>query len=218
MKIKILKSFVLVLFTGFMISRCSVNQVKVIEIKNGIQLDNRDFHVKVQFYADNIVRVVKWPSTGLPEKSSLVVLKDTLFDLDIDIQKRKKDIILLANKMKVSISRKDGKISYMSDNGQIILKEKEKAIFSPVEYGNEKGFHIQQNFQLTPTEGLYGLGQHQDGYMNYRNCTVKLVQTNTDAVTPFLISTQRYGILWDNYSKTIFDDKEKRLQFGQIWV
>ena len=44
--------------------------------------------------------------------------------------------------------------------------------------------------------------------MNYRGRTVNLVQANTEAVTPFLISTQGYGILWDNTSKTVFDDAQ----------
>ena len=65
---------------------------------------------------------------------------------------------------------------------------------------------MKQAFRLTPDEGIFGLGRRQDGLMNYRGHTVKLVQTNTDAVTPFLVSTNLYGVLWDNYSKTIFDD------------
>ena len=35
---------------------------------------------------------------------------------------------------------------------------------------------------------------------------MKLVQSNTVDVTPVLVSAAGYGILWDNYSKTIFDD------------
>jgi alpha-D-xyloside xylohydrolase len=42
--------------------------------------------------------------------------------------------------------------------------------------------------------------------MNYRGRTVKLVQANTQSAIPFLISTANYGLLWDNYSKTIFAD------------
>ena len=51
--------------------------------------------------------------------------------------------------------------------------------------------------------------------MNYRGRTVKLVQANTEAVTPFLISTRGWGILWDNYSKTIFaDDPDQQCTNG----
>jgi alpha-D-xyloside xylohydrolase len=53
---------------------------------------------------------------------------------------------------------------------------------------------------------LYGLGQYNDPYMDYRGQQVLLVQTNIGTVVPMLISTRRYGILWDIYSKSIFKD------------
>ena len=92
--------------------------------------------------------------------------------------------------------------------------EEGKAILAPVVYAGDSGYTVQQNFMLTPDEGIYGLGQHQYGYMNYRGKTVKLVQSNTNAVNPFLISTKNYGILWDNYSKTIFTDT---LAYASMW-
>jgi alpha-D-xyloside xylohydrolase len=94
----------------------------------------------------------------------------------------------------------------MTRDDKNILKENGSASIIPAGAKDKNDYSIKQCFQLTPDEGIYGLGQHQYGYMNYRGCTVKLVQTNTDAVTPFLISTMNFGILWDNYSKTIFSD------------
>jgi alpha-D-xyloside xylohydrolase len=40
-----------------------------------------------------------------------------------------------------------------------------------------------------------------------------LVQANTEAMNPFLISTRNYGILWDNYSKTVFTDSTDGARF-----
>ncbi len=51
--------------------------------------------------------------------------------------------------------------------------------------------------------------------MNYRGDTVTLVQTNTNAISPFLVSTMNYGILWDNYSKTVFSDDGKKVM--SLW-
>jgi alpha-D-xyloside xylohydrolase len=113
----------------------------------------------------------------------------------------------------LNIFKKDGKVEYLTTDNESILKEKGKANITPVEYKFEKAFSVQQKFLLAPDEGIYGLGQHQYGYMNYRNREVVLVQTNTDAVTSFLISTRGYGILWDNYSKTIFEDKNGETSF-----
>jgi alpha-D-xyloside xylohydrolase len=105
------------------------------------------------------------------------------------------------------LSKSDGAIQYLDNDNHSLLKEQGRPVFTPCQIEKEKAaFSVQQNFTLTPDEGVYGLGQHQSGYMNYRGRTVKLVQSNTDAVTPMLVSTAGYGILWDNYSKTIFAD------------
>jgi len=53
---------------------------------------------------------------------------------------------------------------------------------------------------------LYGLGQYNERYMDYRGKEVLMVQTNIGSVVPLLVSTRRYGILWDIYSKSIFKD------------
>ena len=68
-------------------------------------------------------------------------------------------------------------------------------------------------FRSKPGEAFYGLGQQQDGVMNFRGKTVTLVQTNTVAVNPFLVSTGLYGILWDNYSKTVFQSDSNEIAF-----
>ncbi len=186
---------------------------KAQKIHNGIQLETDSLNLKVQCYADNIVRVVKWPAGGTAEKKSLAVVQNKLPDLKLDLQENAETITLSSPKITLQISKRDGAIKYLTSEKETILKEQGKAVITPVETEHEKAFSVQQDFKLTPDEGIYGLGQHQDGYMNYRGHTVKLVQSNTDAVTPFLISTRGYGILWDNYSKTIFSDDAEGATF-----
>jgi alpha-D-xyloside xylohydrolase len=189
--------------------QCSTQNTKVQQIKNGVQLESDKLNLKIQFYANNIVRIVKWLPNVTPDSLSLVVIQKTLPDLNIKFQENDKDVILNSDDLKLVISKKEGKIEYLTNDNASVLKEEGKCEINPVELKNEKAYSIRQFFELTPDEGIYGLGQHQYGYMNYRGRTVKLVQTNTDAVTPFLISTKNYGILWDNYSKTIFEDNSK---------
>ncbi len=206
---KIRSIFILAVILTFMTWHCSTERATVQRIQNGVQLEIRTLNVKVQFYADDMVRVVKWLSKASAEKSSLVVIQDSLPDINLEFQENRGTVILSSEKITLNISKKDGKIEYLTPGNESILREKGKAIITPVEYEYEKTFSVQQKFLLTPDEGIYGLGQHQYGYMNYRGRKVLLVQTNTDAVIPFLISTRGYGILWDNYSKTIFEDKNK---------
>ena len=63
-----------------------------------------------------------------------------------------------------------------------------------------------QAFTPSPGESLYGLGQYNTPYMDYRGKEVLLVQTNIGTVVPMRLSTRRYGLLWDIYSKMSFKD------------
>ncbi|MGA7674178.1 MAG: TIM-barrel domain-containing protein [Rhizomicrobium sp.] len=172
-----------------------------------MQLRTGDLNVKVQFYAPGTVRVLKWPAGGTSEKASLSVVQKKLPKLRLRFGQSASAITLDSGKIKLQLNKHDGSIRYLGHDNRIILAEQGSAVFTLSQLDREKvAFSVQQNFKLTPDEGVYGLGQHQSGYMNYRGRTVKLVQANTEAVTPFFVSTGGYGIFWDNYSKTIFAD------------
>jgi alpha-D-xyloside xylohydrolase len=188
---------------------------QVQRVQNGVLLNTGNLHVKVQFYADDTVRVLKWGPGGTPEKASLVVIQTNLPDLNIHIRVDAGTITLSSENVTLNLSKSDGAIQYLNASSQIILKEQGGAMITPVKMKHEaKAFNVEQDFTLTPDEGIYGLGQHQSGYMNYRGRTVKLVQANTQSAIPFLVSTLGYGLLWDNYSKTIFADNPDHLS---VW-
>jgi alpha-D-xyloside xylohydrolase len=188
---------------------------QVQHIQNGAQLASGDLNVKVQFYADDTVRVLKWRPEGTPQKASLVVVQTNVPDLKIGFQEDDHEVTLSSSGIILRLSKSDGAIQFLNRDKQVILKEKGAPNITPIDIKYEaNAFSVEQDFTLTPDEGIYGLGQHQSGYMNYRGRTVKLVQANTQAVTPFLISTAGYGILWDNYSKTVFADNLDHLS---VW-
>ena len=56
-------------------------------------------------------------------------------------------------------------------------------------------------------EGFYGLGQHQAGVWNYRGESVDLSQDNTNICIPFLLSSNGYGIFWNNTSRSRFNNR-----------
>jgi alpha-D-xyloside xylohydrolase len=202
---KLGKISLLCVFIGLIYIQCLKPEVTVRQIQNGIILESATLNLKVQFYSDKVVRIIKWLPCGTPEKLSLIVLPKEIPALPVQFQDGKNYILLTGNQIKLKIAKRSGAIQYLTSSGETILVEN-SCTFEPVSYAGDSAFQIQQNFKLTAEEGIYGLGQHQDGYMNYRGKTVKLVQSNTEAVTPFLVSTQGYGILWDNYSKTVFND------------
>jgi alpha-D-xyloside xylohydrolase len=183
-------------------------------IQNGVQLTAGELNEKVQFYSEGTVRVVKWPAGGTSEKTSLSVIQKDLPDLGVRFEESGEIITLSSGQIKLLLTKSDGAIRYLGNDNRTILEEQGTAVFTPAQIEQEKAaFSVQQNFKLTPDEGVYGLGQHQSGYMNYRGRTVKLVQANGNAVTPFYVSTGGYGIFWDNYSKTIFADNHETTSF-----
>ncbi len=199
----------ILLICGFIAFQCTSDENTVEIIPQGIQLETEELNLKVQFYANNMVRITKWAPGGSEEKPSLVVIKKRFSDISLQIIEESRYVNIYGSRIELRISKKSGRIEFFNKNREVILREHKKPVFTPYKDKYENTFSVQQKFRLTPDEGIYGLGQHQYGYLNYRGCTVKLVQTNTDAVNPFIISTRGYGILWDNYSKTIFQDNSK---------
>ena len=53
---------------------------------------------------------------------------------------------------------------------------------------------------------LYGLGSFQDADIALNGKKINLLQKNRDDVVPVILSTHPYGILWDNYSYSEFND------------
>jgi alpha-D-xyloside xylohydrolase len=176
------------------------------KIEDGIQLQTHDYQVRVQFYTPKIVRIVKWPLTGQADKVSLSVIMSKQPAVRIAISENDNWIFLNSDKLWLKVGREDGHIEYFGNDSLPFVKESGRPVFDPVVYDGDSGYSVQQKFELKPEEAIYGLGQHQDGYFNYRGKQVVLVQANTEAMNPFLISIRNYGILWDNYSKTVFTD------------
>lgn len=97
--------------------------------------------------------------------------------------------------------------------GRTILSESGRT-FIPSEAGGEKCLSVTQSFHAPDDAGLYGLGQYQNGIFNYRGQKVRIVHSNMDIANPVLVSTSGYGLLWDNYSATDFEDRDGKFSFS----
>lgn len=73
---------------------------------------------------------------------------------------------------------------------------------------NKSLFHSKLEFEWSDEEALYGLGQQEEGSLNLRGTRQYLHQANMKIAIPMLLSTRRYGILFDTYSPVIFNDNE----------
>jgi len=168
-----------------------------------------DLHyLRVIPYDDNIIRVTVGTNPSFSPHRSLVVITSPKKNLKLENYQKADTIFLKTETLVVKICKKNGNISFCTTDNKIILKESEHngRCFIPAEVLGEKTYNVQQKFDISECEGLYGLGQHQNGIMNYRSHDIDLWQYNIVAVVPFLVSSNNYGILWDNYSRTKFGD------------
>ncbi len=172
----------------------------------GVKTKINSMDIEIQFYGPSTVRVLKSPVGKAFTKESLSVIKKpqaTKFTVN-----QQGDVVSLkSGKMKVDVDVKSGKISFSTLAGAPLLSEKELgATFTDFDDAGSKTYTINQSFTLDKDEAIYGLGQQQRGKLSLRNTKINMVQGNTDDYVPFLVSTKGYGLFWDNYSPTVFED------------
>ena len=171
----------------------------------GIKTQIKGHEIELQFYSPDIVRVIKYPAGHSFDKQSLsVVLKPG--ETSFNVKQQGDELILDSRKMQVRLDLNSGNIAFGAE-GKPLLSEKEAgASFSEFDDAGTKTFSVKQAFVLDKEEAIYGLGQQQDGKMSKRKVKLNMVQGNTDDYIPFLLSIKAYGLFWDNYSPTVFED------------
>jgi alpha-D-xyloside xylohydrolase len=160
--------------------------------------------VKLQVINDNIIRVIASPGKEFPAVKSLItVYKNNPSSWDLVPGEDKTKITLKTKAITAVANLSTGNVIFYTPEGKEILAEKASGTtLEPVVFEGERTYTIHQNFITPANDGWYGLGQHQDGLMNYKGYQVFLFQNNTEVAVPFLISKNNYGILWDNNSIT----------------
>jgi len=181
--------------------------------QDGIILPVNGTRLKVEVLDPAMIRIANSPGPPFEAHPSLVV-NAAKKRVPWDLEQVNGYAVVHTEKLKVRISLQDGAIAFY-DSAGLVLKTlpQDAGSFTQDTMQGEKTFRITQKFSISPDEGLYGLGQFQDGIMNWRGRDVLLVQANRIAVNPFLVSTRNYGILWDNYSKTRFHDGPDCMSF-----
>ena len=164
--------------------------------------------VKLEVISDNIIRVIIAPGKEIITTQSLVTVYTKRRDLVWSVIPSKDKLTLKTKAITVTVNLGTGSVSFRDAKGKIILREKPTAghSFQPAVFDGKRYYHLTQTFQSTSDDAWYGLGQHQDGVLNYRGQQVAFFQNNTEVAIPFLISSKHYGILWDNYSFTKVGD------------
>lgn len=187
------------------------------ETENGIKtsINDKKIDVEVQWFTPNSLRILKTPLGKTVEKKSLsVIAKPNKSGVKITTSDNNR-IVMKSPVLTVTLNTENGIMTYAKTDGTILLKENENSKpFTPMKDADRDAYTVYQGFITDKEEGLYGLGQLQNGQMMQRNMSKLLIQGNIEDVSPIFQSTKGYGVFWDNYSATTYTDNENETSFS----
>lgn len=88
-----------------------------------------------------------------------------------------------------------------ADGVKKVVRDVEKTFY-------KKLYHTRLHLSFKENECLYGLGQAEEGVLNLRGTVQYLHQANRKIAIPFLISSEKYGLLWATGSPAVFQDNQ----------
>ena len=179
-----------------------------------LELTAADMNINVTFYSPEIIRVTKTPlGSNTPKKKSEVVTMSPQSSLSVAESSTASAFRLKSSSLSVTINRHTGLISFATANGKPLLKEK-ATTFAPRATGSDKGrYTVSMSYQLDKDEAIYGLGTVQDGKLNRRGLSKRVEQSNIEDFQNVIQSVKGWGIYWDNYSCSHFDDNAQGMTF-----
>ncbi|WP_448658858.1 TIM-barrel domain-containing protein [Sphingomonas sp. CJ99] len=160
--------------------------------------------VRVLVYGADRFRVSATPTADFNRPDSIIVVAKP--DGAFTVTETSGTVTVKAERGSATIRLSDGQVSFADAAGNTVLTEAARGAFQPVTVEGEQFVAVNQQFNRGTDEGFFGLGQHQNGQMNYNGEDVELAQHNMAIAIPFVVSTNNYGVLWDNESITRFGD------------
>ena len=148
--------------------------------------------VKIEFITPSIVHVTK----GQPTKTLVVTAQPE------DVKLMTKGNAVSSDVLTVKQDPKTGCLTFLTAQGKVLLRERGCDVKA-----------VRQTFILDKDEAIYGLGTIQNGRMNRRGEHKRMEQSNLEDFQNVLQSIKGWGLYWENYSPTQFDDDANGMTF-----
>ena len=163
--------------------------------------------LRVQVCSDSVIHILYSPTATFPKRADFVVTKETWPAAQWAMQSTDDAVTLATSLLKISVTRKDGAISYAEVHGGPLVQESSRSL-TPEKVNGEDTFRAESMVSIYGShEGIYGLGQHQAGVWNYRGESVDISQENSNISVPLMLSSKGYGIFWNNTSRSRFNNR-----------
>ena len=196
-----------ILFLGLVSCNSKFNIEK---FEHSVTIQQDSLVIQVEIIDEAIIHVHKMmlgstPST-IPDYVTVLKPQNVVWNL----KETKNQVEISTAVLKVLVNS-DGTIEYQTKDNQNLVSETNE--FTYIKSNDDTENKVSQAF-VAGDEALYGLGQFQSGIMNWKNVPIRLQQYNQEIAIPFLVSTNQYGIYWNNYSLTDFNKPQNEIQFA----
>ena len=155
--------------------------------------------VKIEFFTPSIVHIVK----GQPTKSLVITAKPE------QVEVVKQGNTWKSSELIVKYDPAMMSFTFCTAKGRVLLREQGWSTIRQ----NLEDFKVSQTFLLDKDEAIYGLGTIQNGKMNRRGEHKRMEQSNLEDFQNVLQSVKGWGLYWENYSPTQFDDDANGMTF-----
>jgi len=180
-----------------------------VRLENGAQLHINGIVKNVLFYGPTTIRVNENRGKSYWKHPSIVVLTKPMV-IPFKVQEAADNITIVSDKLQVRANKETGALIFMDAAGKVLTQERAEnhADIKQVEISGAPTYEVSNTFTLKPDEGWYGFGyvDPSPAKINRRGQELLLIQTNLGIVIPMILSSERYGVMWDTYSIMRFKD------------
>jgi alpha-D-xyloside xylohydrolase len=161
------------------------------DLPTGISLQTSRGILTIEPWQDGIVHV-RFGTAGYTGNYNPAVIAEPQ-SVAFQISETPQAYSLSTKRLIVRVNKSDATIAFLLPDGTALLEEAER----------DAGLGVTAAFKTKTA--LYGLGQHQNGLLDYAGHSIHLQQANTDIAVPMMISPSGWGLLWNNAAVTDVD-------------
>ncbi|MGA9813961.1 MAG: DUF4968 domain-containing protein, partial [Terriglobales bacterium] len=161
---------VLVLFTATARAQWApMNPVTNVQQQaDGVLFTMQKGTLRLQVCTDFIIRVRYSATSTFSDRPDYVITKTSWPETKWTMQSADDSVTLTTARLAITVTRKDGAITYRDLEGKQLLQEATRKL-TPVKVNGEDTYRAESFINIYGSrEALYGLGQHQAGVWNYR--------------------------------------------------
>jgi alpha-D-xyloside xylohydrolase len=194
----------------------SLDSSEIEQKPDGVTVHTAGGALHVEVCSERVIHIYASPTNEIPKSIVPTVIRpcgEGAFTVSSDAS----TVFVKTSALRVEVHRATNSVRFLTAAGLSVLSEQPNGgrTITPIELDGMKTNDVRQDFLLSPNEALYGLGQHQEGFFNLRDIPLRLLQSNTNISIPFLISTNGYGLLWNNAALTDFNPATETIHLDE---